>query len=266
MEKVIPKVFLLGETTINTDGLIAYLQETGNREFLEAIAEAKNDGLGDQETITSFFAKLCYKSLSAGKNLNVTKMRSIRDNILGTVESGHGSVFEHATLNFVLHNVSRVLTHELVRHRVGVAYSQESGRYCRINESGPGMYIPTCIANNPDALVIFEDAVDYVTVKIQALYQLFGIDDLNFTEKKELTSAIRRIAPTGMANEIGFSANLRALRHIIGMRTSRHAEEEIRFVFAKIAKIVYEKCPLLFADATQKEVEGITEWSFPKHL
>jgi len=91
-----PQVFLVGQTGINVPGLEAYLKETGNQEFLEVIAEARTQGLGDNELISSFFAKLCYRSLSLGKNANVKKIRSIKDNIIRTIEEGHGSIFEHA--------------------------------------------------------------------------------------------------------------------------------------------------------------------------
>lgn len=266
MLEVKPRVYLVGETTIDVPGLTRYLEETGNQEFLETLAEARQAGLKDQEIISSFFAKLCYRSLSLGKNSNLTSTRSIASNIVGTIESGHGSVFEHASFNFMFSNVSRVLTHELVRHRVGTAYSQESGRYCRIEKEGPGMYLPTCIAKDEEAKKIFADTVDFVTTQVHKLYDHYQIDAGNFHTKKELTSAIRRIAPTGLANEIGVTINLRAIRHIISMRTASGAEEEIRIVFNQVADIIKERCPLLLHGAHTEEVNGILEWTFDKKL
>ena len=261
-----PQVFLVGQTGINVPGLEAYLKETGNQEFLEVIAEARTQGLGDNELISSFFAKLCYRSLSLGKNANVKKIRSIKDNIIRTIEEGHGSIFEHACFNFALHDVSRVLTHELVRHRDGVAFSQESGRYCRLGIDITGMYIPPEIGNNPEALAIFDEAAEHALLSIEKLYEIFEIDEHDFARKKSLTSAIRRVAPTGIANEIGFSANLRAMRHIIAARTNEGAEYEIRMVIGQIAKIVEEHCPLLLHGGVKKAVAGLYQWAFPKHL
>src|SRR5271165_5797005 len=43
-------------------------------------------------------------------------------------------MIEHVSFTFVLHNVSRVFTHEIVRHRPGTAISQESLRYVRLDE------------------------------------------------------------------------------------------------------------------------------------
>jgi len=51
------------------------------------------------------------------------------------LRSAHGSVLEHAGYSFALRNVSRVFTHELVRHRAGSAFSQESLRYVRLTTS-----------------------------------------------------------------------------------------------------------------------------------
>ena len=131
---VTPEVQLIGGTALNRDGLTQYLKDTGNEEFNKDIFEGCTnlDGLTDVDIMCSFFAKLCYRSLVAdGKNKNISRVRSIRDNVTATLASGHGSVFEHAVLNFVVYNCSRVFTHELVRHRAGTAFSQTSGRYVR---------------------------------------------------------------------------------------------------------------------------------------
>src|SRR5207245_10543002 len=44
---------------------------------------------------------------------------------------GDGSILEHSYVSFALVNISRVCSHEIVRHRVGTAVSQESLRYVR---------------------------------------------------------------------------------------------------------------------------------------
>jgi thymidylate synthase (FAD) len=76
---------------------------------------------------------MCYRSWEPGLNPNVSRVRTDSAQYLGNVvRSQHGSVLEHANFTFVLHNVSRVLTHELIRHRAGSAFSQESLRYVRL--------------------------------------------------------------------------------------------------------------------------------------
>src|SRR3954469_12889793 len=131
---VTPKVFLVGYTGIDMEGLWEYLKEAQAEEFADSIRAADGEGLSDGEILCSFYAKLCYKSLVLGQNINVTRTRDIPGNVQNAMEQGHGSVFEHAWLNLVTTDCSRVFTHELVRHRTGTAFSQTSGRYVRLDE------------------------------------------------------------------------------------------------------------------------------------
>ena len=65
----------------------------------------------------------------------------------------------------------------------------------------------------------------------------FELDEpgVPFAEKKAKTSFMRRFAPEGVATGIMWTANVRALRHVIEARTAPGAEEEIRLVFAEVA-------------------------------
>jgi thymidylate synthase ThyX len=81
----------------------------------------------------------------------------------------------------------------------------------------------------------------------------------DFAKKKKITSALRRLLPNGQSNEIGFSVNLRSLRHLVMVRTSRHAEWEIREVFSQIYNITKKKYPLLYYGAKEEVVDGIAE-------
>jgi thymidylate synthase (FAD) len=77
-----------------------------------------------------------------------------------------------------------------------------------------------------------------------------------FAKKKELTSAFRRIAPDGLATSIMMTANIRALRHVINMRTHIAAEEEIRVVYDQIAELCKERYPNFFQDCERQEDES----------
>ena len=247
-----PKTYWIGCTGILEAGFEEYLRDSGNEEFLETRRES---GLSDGEVLTSFYAKLCYKSLTVGQNANVSKIRNIKDNLIGVVNSGHGSVFEHVVLNFVVRNCSRVFTHELVRHRVGTAFSQTSGRYVR-GDSIDIVFDPI--------LEPVREYVEELQAQIEESYnemvEVMELDTMSdFDEKKKITSALRRLLPNGQSNEIGFSVNLRALRHTIQMRTSRHAEWEIRLVFGQIYDLVREKYPLLFHGMSAEIVRGLIE-------
>jgi thymidylate synthase (FAD) len=81
----------------------------------------------DAEKLIETAGRTCYDSFGKG--------RSSGDFAEHILESGHGSVLEHAQYSFFISGVSRGLTHELVRHRVGVAISQRSTRYVDESDS-----------------------------------------------------------------------------------------------------------------------------------
>lgn len=128
-----PDVDFVGYPVINAPGLHRYLERTGNTDFEQSWREAEEEGLSDAEILCSVFSKLCYKSLTVGQNANITRVRDIKDNLVSCFDTGHGSIFEHVMFNFIVSPCSRVFTHELVRHRIGVAFSQTSGRYVRLD-------------------------------------------------------------------------------------------------------------------------------------
>ncbi len=253
-----PKVYLLGYTTIDIDALIEYLEDTDQMEFSDEIDTALNKGLDLGEILCSFYAKACYASLTNKKNKNITKTRGIYDNIVGILDSGHGSVIEHCQVNFMVTDCSRVFTHELVRHRAGTAFSQTSGRYVRTDKLN--VVIDPILEPAYD---LVEEARIYLEEWYKRMEERLKIDQVkDFNTKKKLTSAMRRMLPNGQSNEIGVSFNLRSLRHIIENRTSKHAEWEIRYVFNQIYKIMKKKYKAMFFDAKEEEVEGLLEITF----
>lgn len=255
---VTPKVYLVGYTAIDEAGMGAYLRDTGNEPFWDSVRAARGEGLSDGEVMASFYAKLCYNSLSEGKNLNVKGTRDIPGNLRGCFDQGHGSVFEHATVNLVVSNASRVYETEQVRHRVGVAYSILSGRYER-REFLPLVLDPVL----REAGIMRQDEEAELVLALEKYMRTCNgrIDALKADRdtKKKLTSAMRRLMPQGIAREIGVTLNFRALRQLVQLRTSRHAEWEIRTVYEQVYRVVRAKCPLLFYGAEEEVVDGVTE-------
>jgi thymidylate synthase (FAD) len=301
---VTPRVFHIGQTQINTDGLYAYLEASDNCDFITAIDEARQEGLSDSEILCSFYAKLCYRSLTLGHNANLKKTRDVWDNLVGTFDSAHGAVFEHVGFNFIVDQCSRVYTHEHVRHRIGHAMSQTSGRYCRydflqlvwdpvldpakqlweehlkatedliyLTECKLGMRVPPAIIAIPEYDVrgsadfclrmrdgkIPPPPCDENPVSAWERYRWAPNDVMPFHVKKKLTSAVRRIIPQGITNEMGFSVNMRALRHMVMMRTARVAEWEIRRIFEQVYRLIKDKFPLVFYGAKEEMVDGALE-------
>lgn len=290
MELVTPKTFLVGYTVPDLNQIREYLEHTGQEGFESDMQEALRDPkIEGGDMLCSFFAKLCYASLVPGKNDNLTRTRSIRENIIATLAAGHGSVFEHCWLNFVTTDCSRVFTHELVRHRAGTAFSQTSGRYVR-TDSIRLVWDPILDPVKEEGewtLDEIETRYRRMAVKLRLepcdlckqtgwVRNVGGIMETgpgegqrpcptcqakplvtDFDTKKKLTSALRRFIPQGVANEIGWSVNLRALRHLIMLRTSPGAEWEIRRVFQDVYQIVRTRYPLMFHDAKERQIDDL---------
>lgn len=260
MIEVQPQVFLIGQPQINTGQMLAYLREVGGEAWFFRVFGTYTHGLGNEldippaEALIEFMGRLCYKSWDPGLNKNVSKVREDRgEYLLNVLRVGHGSILEHATFNFVIHDGSRVFTAEHNRHRTGIAISEQSLRYVRLDED-IRFRLPRAVLK-PESIEVMRNAVLDLEDAIGNIYALEGIDDQeSFFEKKTITSAVRRIAPLGIATEEGWSGNVRAIRHVIEMRTDPGAEEEIRVIAGQVARIMQEQCPLLFGDYT--EVDG----------
>ena len=241
-----PTVHLLARPSIDLDGMRAYLTDVGGAGWLERRLEEAEGAPNAGELLVEFAGRACYRSWEPGLNVNVTRVRSDRreyfENLL---RSAHGSVLEHAGYSFALRNVSRVFTHELVRHRAGSAFSQESLRYVRLTDIGFRV-APALEPVRERVLAIVEQLEEFQRDAAAALH----IDDegVPFHVKKEVTSALRRLAPIGLSTDIVWSANLRTLRHVIEMRTAEGAEEELRSVFDEIARVMLREAPLIFQD------------------
>jgi len=249
-----PKVFLIGESTVNKEGLRAFLNHLGAPEW-------ESNAPTDIELLSEVYGRACYKSFGTELNPNITRVRGSNDAYISNIiEKGDGSVLEHGVVNFFFCDVSRVFTHELVRHRVGTAMSQESLRYVRLTDLN--WYAPVCIQENAAAMTIFEQTMEGLSNLQKDLSELYELDTTNnFDFKKQITSAMRRIAPIGLATNIGWSCNMRTLRHVIEMRTKPWAEEEIRVVFAKVAEIAIERWPNIFADYDVEMVDGLPSYT-----
>jgi thymidylate synthase (FAD) len=267
MHETSPRVFLIARPSIDLEGMRGYLEDVGGESWLEGRLEEAGDaserteraGEGSRdagavnpgELLVEFGGRACYRSWEPGLNPNVTKIRSDRREYFANIlRSGHGSVLEHANYSFAIHNCSRVLTHELVRHRAGSAFSQESLRYVRLTDIG--FRVPPALEPLRErVLAIVEQLEEFQRGAAEEL----GLDEsgVPFHVKKEVTSALRRLAPIGLSTDIVWTANARTLRHVIEMRTAAGAEEELRLVFDKIARIILLEAPLLFQDFERDE-------------
>lgn len=254
-----PQVFFVGETAVDETGLQRYFNAIGADKY------TLDDELSGAEELIRTGGKLCYRSWQPELNPNVTRVRDDSKQYIGDgiLKAAHGSVLEHASFSCIFHNISRVFTHELVRHRAGTAMSQESLRYVRLTDLK--FWIPKILREfdneTSEGVQVVMDTVGYLERQQQRLAEIYAINDKPMALKKKLTSAFRRIAPIGLSTGILWTMNIRAARHIIQMRTDPSAEEEIRLIFDEVGMIAKERYPTVFQDFVREEVDGYGVWT-----
>ena len=149
------------------------------------------------------------------------------------IESGHGSTIEHIVFTFAISGVTRTLSHQLVRHRAGLAFDQQSQRY--LDYKRPAYMIPGTIQDAPNEL--------------RARYETMLDGSLAFYS--ELLEAgvpgedARFVMPNATRTNLVMTTNLRALIHMSGLRLCTMAQWEIRRLFQLIRHEVFQVSPFL---------------------
>jgi thymidylate synthase (FAD) len=180
----------------------------------------------ESEKLAEQAGRLCYAS---GDKLGTT------ENWLETrIKQGHESLIEHASATFYI-KASRVLTHELVRHRIA-SYSQRSQRY--VKEQQADFITPPEIAGST------EEVQEKFRQAMETAWQCYR-DLLKSGVKPEIA---RYVLPNACATEIICTWNFREIRHIIQLRTSQAALPEMRAVANKIKDIMIRQAPGIFGD------------------
>src|ERR1700749_1096405 len=201
MRSVEPEGFLVARPKVDYEAMAAYLREVGGERWLERI----DRGQLEAQDLAEFARKMCYRSWESGLHPNVRKVRDDQDAYLQNIlKQQHGSVLEHVSFTFVLHNVSRVFTHEIVRHRPGTAVSQEALRY----------WFPDWALEDAELMKRATALLTELEQFQQWLAGHFGLDedDTKMHEKKAKTSFMRRFAPEGLATGLVWTAKVRTLR------------------------------------------------------
>ena len=157
-----------------------------------------------------------------------------RELIGRVIESGHGSTIEHVVFTFAITGVSRTLSHQLVRHRAGVAFDQQSQRYVTYKK-GASTMLPATIADaDPELRRDYEETVEGA-LELYSELVAAGIpgEDARF------------VFPNATRTNLVMTANLRALIHMSGLRLCTMAQWEIRRLFQLIRHEVFAVSPFL---------------------
>src|SRR3954447_20828371 len=199
----------------------------------------------DKDIVERFYVPLiytacrtCYSELAPddifgratdGK-IEPAKMQKL---ISGVIESGHGSTIEHDVFTFGISGVSRTLSHQLVRHRAGVAFDQQSQRY--VTFKGASTMLPATIEDtDPELRTRYQE-------QVEGSMDLYG----------ELVGAgipgedARFVFPNATRTNLVMTTNLRALIHMSGLRLCTMAQWEIRRLFQLIRHEIFQVSPFL---------------------
>ena len=162
-----PNVRVIAATSLNQPGI---------EEFLEAEAGPwLTDASSDSEKLSEIAGRVCYMSFGGKQG-----RRTNKDYLANILISAHGSVLEHATVSLMISGVSRSLTHELIRHRAGFAYSQLSQRY--VDETETDYIVPDVIANDEAMMKTYTEAIE----RAHEAYLLLA-DQLSKKAEKDLS-------------------------------------------------------------------------------
>jgi thymidylate synthase (FAD) len=260
------EIFQIARTMVNDREVERWLRHLEANDFADTLPGPKE--CTDAAFLVALAAKRCYKSFEVGLNPNITKVREdLTDYLDNVLKQRHGSVFEHSVFSFAIEGVSRVFTAEMNRHRAGWAISEGSLRFIRFDEIP--YWLPESLKDHPDddreiylnksyTRLLIKQAFEHQENTYKKLVEIWNLDegDKNFHYKKKMTSLFRRIVGMGVATGGIWTGNVRALRHVIASRADPGAEEEIFYVFSRIAQMMAESEPMLFGDFKQGEDGG----------
>ena len=189
----------------------------------------------EPERTVAMSARLCYSPIGAAQLEEKISDEQAAKLVRKLVSMGNFSTLEHVTFTFAIEGVSRVLTHQLVRHRIA-SYSQQSQRY--VKEHDFETIVPPSIAKNPEAKAKFTALM----TEIQNLYN-------EFTEAGVLAEDARYILPNATETKIVCTFNARSLLNFFSLRCCTRAQWEIRALANEMLRQVKEVAPVIFENA-----------------
>ncbi len=190
----------------------------------------------DPERTVALAARLCYSPADIDELKEKISTTDIANFLEKIMSLGHQSVLEHASFTFGIDGISRVTTHQLVRHRVA-SFSQQSQRYVSHRERFNAV-TPRTIAERPEVLARFQE-------QLAALHELYA----EMVEVGIPPEDARYILPNATETKIIVTMNARELLHFFELRCCERAQWEIREMAVEMLRLVKEIAPVIFRDA-----------------
>ncbi|MGI5997195.1 MAG: FAD-dependent thymidylate synthase [Lutispora sp.] len=214
----------------------------------------------EPEKLVAAAAKLCYSKIGIDGILDGLDQEKTERFLNMLMDLGHESPIEHVSFTFGVEGVSRVLTHQLVRHRIGCSYSQQSQRYVKLEQFE--YIIPPQIAAIEEARELFVRAMEKDQEVYDKLVEILYKENYKkcmeegktekqasqMAEKASIEDA-RYVFPNACETKIVFTMSARALFNFFRTRCCERAQWEIREMATEMLKKVKEIAPVLFKHA-----------------
>lgn len=266
-----PDVFAIGQTQFNVDEFEAWIDHNGFQEHKILGAEGGNTPLANLwadideddalERMIEFGGRHCYRAWQSGRDRSAY--------IENIIEMEHGSVLEHSSINWAIQGVSRSLSLELARHRVGIALSQESQRY--VDAKDIQFVVPPMVQflaggsmSNADEITNFARACErardeYIRLQESIVAEIQrkspNIKSLTMI-KKRANEAARAHLPNAAETRFMWTTNMRLLRHFLWLRGGSGADLEIRRLANYLLAVAQHSAPSVFHDMVPSVNDG----------
>ncbi len=220
----------------------------------------------EPEKLVAASAKLCYSKTGVEglmTNLEDEKVNQFIDRLMAL---GHESPLEHMSFSFAVEGVSRVLTHQLVRHRIA-SYSQQSQRYVKLDQFEYVM--PPSIESNEEARALFIETMtrdqaaydDLVTILEKAEMEKLihsGMDEEKAKRMAQKTAIedARYVFPNACETKLMATFNARSLINFFEHRCCERAQWEIRALADEMLSLVKNVAPKVFEMTGPKCLKG----------
>jgi thymidylate synthase (FAD) len=214
----------------------------------------------EPEKLVAAAAKLCYSPVGIEDIMEGLEQQNTEKFLGMLMDIGHESPVEHVSFTFGVEGVSRVLTHQLVRHRIGCSYSQQSQRYVKLEQFE--YIIPPEIEKVPQAKALFIKAMESDQQAYNSIVDVLYIEHFDRliaegkSEKAAKAAAVkssiedaRYVFPNACETKIVFTMTARALMNFFRHRCCQRAQWEIREMTEQMLIQVKSVAPTLFKNA-----------------
>lgn len=233
------QIYLIAATTL-TDGMQRFLADRELNWAHEGVAS-------DAERVVEAAGRVCYMSFGVRQH-----RQSTDEYLANIIAQGHGSVLEHANFTLLVDGITRALSHQLVRHRVGFAYSQLSQQYH--DESEAQFAEPKGLDEDSALQERWNRWRDETCALYGALLRFKAgdatVDGAGLTQKERsrlARSIARSVLPNATYTTLVVTGNARAWRHLLSTRGDIAGDLEMRTYCVEAYRILDGIAPHLFA-------------------